>query len=50
MIFTVDECQEKAADKLAQAERNIGRINKKLQDDAKYWLVLANRLQDDPAE
>jgi hypothetical protein len=49
MTFTVDECQAKAADKLAQAGRNIGRIKKKLQDEAKYWLELADRLRVDSA-
>jgi hypothetical protein len=31
MDFTADQCREKAAEKLADAERNIGRTKKRLQ-------------------
>jgi hypothetical protein len=49
MDFTADQCREKAADKLADAERNIGRVKKRLQDDAAAWLLLANRLEEGPS-
>jgi hypothetical protein len=49
-MFTAAECREKAAEKLAQAERNIGRRQKTLQDAAEAWLLLAARLEDRPEE
>jgi hypothetical protein len=48
MIFTAAECREKAADKLAEAQRNIGRRKEKLQHAADAWLLLANRIEDAP--
>jgi nitrate reductase assembly molybdenum cofactor insertion protein NarJ len=45
MEFTAAQCREKAADKLAEAERNVGRIKTRLQDDAASWLLLAVRLE-----
>ena len=47
MDFTAAQCREKAADKLAEAERNIGRV--RLQDDAAAWLLLASRLEEGPS-
>jgi hypothetical protein len=41
-MFTAAECREKAADKLAQAERDIGPRKKKLQNAAEAWLILAS--------
>ena len=49
-MFTAAECREKAAEKLTQAERNIGRRKKRLQDDAEAWLILAARMDDSPEE
>ena len=43
--FTAPECRAKAADKLASAGRNIGRIKTKLEDEAASWLLLATRLE-----
>ena len=43
--FTAAQCREKAADKLASAGRNIGRIKTKLEDEAASWLLLASRLE-----
>ena len=48
MLFTVDQCREKAADKLAQAARNIGYRKEALREDAAAWLLLASRIQDAP--
>jgi hypothetical protein len=48
MIFTADECREKAADKLAQAKHNIGHRKEDLEDAAEAWLILASRLDDAP--
>ena len=48
-MFTAEECREKAADKLAQAERDIGYRKKKLLSAAKAWLVLAGRMEVEPA-
>lgn len=50
MIFTAAQCREKAAAKLADAEHNIGRIKKRLEDDAAAWLLLASKLEVAPAE
>ncbi len=50
MDFTADQCREKAADKLTQAARNIGRSKRKLEDAAEAWLILASRLEAIPAE
>jgi hypothetical protein len=47
---TAAECREKAAEKLAQAEHNIGRAKKKLQNAAEAWLLLASRMEVRPAE
>ena len=49
-MFTAAECREKAADKLAQAERDIGYRKKKLQNAAEAWLILASRIEDIPPE
>ena len=49
-MFTAAECREKAAEKLAAAERDIGRRKKRLQDDAKTWLILADKVEDSPEE
>lgn len=49
-MFTAAECREKAAEKLAQAERDIGYRKRKLQDAAKAWLVLASKVEDRPAK
>jgi hypothetical protein len=50
MIFTADQCREKAADKLAQAARNIGHRKEDLREAAAAWLLLASRLEDVPKE
>ena len=49
-MFTAAECREKAADKLAQAERDIGQRKKKLQNAAEAWLILASKMEAIPAE
>ncbi|QIG97532.1 hypothetical protein [Bradyrhizobium sp. 6(2017)] len=49
-MFTAAECREKAAEKLAQAERNIGHRQKRLRRDAEAWLVLAGIMDDCPKE
>jgi hypothetical protein len=49
-MFTAAECREKAADKLAQAERDIGQRKKKLQNAAEAWLILASRMENSPAD
>ena len=46
MDFTADQCRQKAADKLKQAERNIGRQKERLQEDAAASLLLASKLKD----
>ncbi len=46
MIFTAYQCREKAADKLAQAARNIGQRRAALLNDAEAWLVLASKVDD----
>ena len=48
-MFTVDECRAKAAEKLAQAEREP-RHRRKLQNAAQAWLFLASKIDDDPKE
>jgi hypothetical protein len=50
MDFTADQCRETAALKLADAQRNIGRIKKRLEDDAAAWLLLATKLEVSPAK
>jgi hypothetical protein len=50
MDFTADQCREKAAEKLADAERNIGRTKKRLQNDAAAWLLLASRIEEVPKQ
>jgi hypothetical protein len=50
MKFTADECREKASDKIAQAERNVGRRRIELQDAADAWLLLAVKLDPLPKE
>jgi hypothetical protein len=45
-MFTADQCREKAADKLAQAARNIGHRKEALREDAGAWLLLASRIED----
>jgi hypothetical protein len=49
-MFTAAECREKAADKLAQAARDIGYRKRKLQNAAEAWLMLASRMEDSPTE
>jgi hypothetical protein len=49
-MFTAAECREKAAEKLAQAERDIGTRKKKLQNAAAGWLILASKIEDVPEE
>ena len=49
-MLTAAECREKAADKLAQAERDIGYRKKKLQNAAEAWLILATKMEVDPTE
>jgi hypothetical protein len=49
-MFTAAECREKAADKLAQADRDIGSRKKKLQNAAEAWLILASKMEVAPAE
>jgi len=46
MMFTADQCRETAADKLAQASRNIGHRKKALREDAAAWLLLASKIED----
>jgi hypothetical protein len=46
MMFTADECREKATDKLAQASRNIGHRKEVLREDAAAWLLLASKIKD----
>ena len=48
MMFTADQCREKAADKLAQASRNIGYRKEALREDAAAWLLLASKIEDAP--
>jgi hypothetical protein len=50
MIFTVDECREKSAEKLVQAKRNVGRRKEDLQEAAAAWLLLASKMEDHPKE
>ena len=46
MMFTADQCREKAADKLAQASRNIGQRKEALREAAAAWLLLASKIED----
>jgi hypothetical protein len=46
MIFTADQCREKAADKLADSERNTGHRKEELQEAAAAWLFLASKIED----
>jgi hypothetical protein len=48
LLFTADQCREKAADKLAQASRNIGYRKEALREDAAAWLLLASKIEDAP--
>ena len=48
MVFTADQCREKAADKLAQAARNIGHRKEDLREDAAAWLLLASKIEETP--
>ena len=48
MMFTANQCREKAADKLAQASRNIGHRKEALREDAAAWLLLASKIEDAP--
>jgi hypothetical protein len=50
MMFTADQCREKAADKQAQASRNIGHRKEALREDAAAWLLLASKIEDAPKE
>jgi hypothetical protein len=50
VIFTANECREKAAEKIAQSKRNSGRAKKNLHEAAEAWLMLASRLEVDQAE
>jgi hypothetical protein len=45
MDLTPDQCRQKAADQLEQAEHNIGRRKTMLQNSAKAWLLLASKLE-----
>ena len=47
MKFSVQQCREKAADKQAEAERNIGRRRGELKEAAAAWLLLASRIEED---
>jgi hypothetical protein len=49
-MFTAAKCREKAADKLAQADRDIAHRKKKLHNAAEAWLILATKMEVDPAE
>jgi hypothetical protein len=49
-MFTAAECREKAAEKLAQAERDIGYRKQKLQNAAEAWLILATKVEERPAK
>jgi hypothetical protein len=48
MGFTPDECRQKAAEQLAEAERNDCRQKTILEESAKAWLLLANGLEPGP--
>jgi hypothetical protein len=50
MDLSPDECRQKAADQLEQADRNIGRQKTMLQDSAAAWLLLASKLDPLPKE
>jgi hypothetical protein len=50
MNFTADQCREKAADKLAQAARNIGQRRITLRDAAEAWLLLASKIGEVPKQ
>jgi hypothetical protein len=50
MDFTADQCREKAADKLAQAARNIGQRRIMLREAAEAWLLLASRIEEIPKQ
>ena len=50
MMFTADQCREKATEKLAQAWRNIGHRKEALREDAAAWLLLASKIEDAPKE
>ena len=47
MKFSVQQCREKAADKQAEAERNIGRRRDELKEAAAAWRLLAGRIEED---
>ena len=49
IMFTQAECKAKAAEKLAQAERDPSH-RRKFESAAKAWLILASKLEDDPKE
>jgi hypothetical protein len=49
-MFTAAECREKAAEKLAQAARDVGGRKKKLENAAEAWLILASKMEVQPAE
>ena len=44
MVFTADQCREKAADKLAQGAGNIGHRKEDLREEAAAWLLLASKI------
>jgi len=44
MDYTAAQCRQKAADKLAEAARNVGRLKRKLEREAAAWTLLASRL------
>jgi hypothetical protein len=48
-MFTKAECEAKAAEKLAQAEREPNHRGK-LQNAAKSWLILASKIIPDDKE
>jgi hypothetical protein len=49
-MFTAAECREKVAEKLVQAERDIGQRKRKLQNAAEAWLILATKVEERPAK
>jgi hypothetical protein len=49
-MFTAAECRERAAEKLAQVERYIGKRKKKLQSAAEAWLIIASKMEVEPVE
>ena len=46
MIFTAQECREKAADKLVLSKSAVGERRQEFKDAVKAWLLLASKLDD----